>query len=31
MDDRGQVLVLVLVALVVMTATFGVVLQLAYA
>jgi hypothetical protein len=30
-DDRGQVLVLVIVALVVMTAAFGVVLQLAYA
>jgi hypothetical protein len=31
MDERGQVLVLVIVGLVVMTATFGVVLQLAYA
>ena len=31
MNDRGQVLVLVIVALVVATATLGVVIQLAYA
>jgi F0F1-type ATP synthase membrane subunit c/vacuolar-type H+-ATPase subunit K len=31
MDDRGQVLVIVVVALVVTTAMFGMVLQLVYA
>jgi hypothetical protein len=31
MDDRGQALVIVVVALVLTTATFGVILQLVYA
>jgi hypothetical protein len=31
MDDRGQVLVFVVVALVIVTATFGMVIQIVYA